>query len=111
VSDALSRSWKLVNSQWWNTFIINILGIVLIWAISLLMSIPAIITGVSTNIFSTAEFGATEYPQWYWIVQGLSVVISTLFLVVPLTFHAFQYFNLNEYENPTIDLSPNNEEV
>lgn len=109
LGDALSRSWKLVNSQWWNTFIINLLAMVMIWAASMLMSIPALIMGVSGNIFSGGELNPTEYPDWYWFVQGISAAVGTLLLIVPFTFQAFQYFNLDERENPTVEITPNKE--
>lgn len=109
LNNALSRSWKLVNSQWWNTFVLNLLAIVMVWAASMIMSIPALMMGVSGNIFSAGELNPVEYPDWYWLVQGISVAVSTLLLIIPFTFQSFQYFNLEERENPSIDLSPNKE--
>ena len=107
LNDALTRSWKLVNSQWWNTLLINLVAIVIIWTASMLMSIPTMLMGVTSNIFSTTESNPLDYPDWFWFVQGITVVISTLLLIIPFTFQAFQYFNLEEIENPSVDISPN----
>lgn len=107
LNDALSRSWKLVNSQWWNTLIINLLAIVMVWTASIIMSIPTMLMGVTSNVFSTTESNPMDYPDWFWFVQGITVVISTLLLIIPFTFQAFQYFNLEERENPSIDITPN----
>jgi len=41
LGSALIRSAFLVKSEWWNTFLINIVGIVMIWTVSFIMSIPS----------------------------------------------------------------------
>jgi hypothetical protein len=95
LGNALTRSVFLVNSEWWNTFLINIIGVILIWTASFVMSIPSIITGFSTGILNRGEIAA-EYRNWYWILIGVSTVVSSVLWIVPYTFLAFQYFNLEE---------------
>jgi len=95
LGNALMRSAFLVKSDWWNTFLINIMSVILIWTVSFIMSVPLIITGFSAGIFNQTET-PTEYPDWYWIYIGISTVISSLLWIVPYTFLAFQYFNLEE---------------
>jgi len=53
------------------------------------------ITGLSLNIFSQNQAPA-EYPDWYWIIVGISTVVSAVLYIIPYTFLAFQYFNLDE---------------
>lgn len=105
LGDALSRSWKLVNTQWWNTLVLNLLGVAIVWLASMFMSIPGIMMGVSDNLFSGVQSEPIDYPSWYWILTGISTVISTILLIIPFTFQAFQYFNLEERENPKIDIN------
>lgn len=107
LSDALSRSWKLVHTQWWNTFVLNLLALIMIWLVSILMSIPSMIMGVTNNMLSATEMNLAEYPAWYWVLSGISAAVSILLLIIPFTFQAFQYFNLEERENPTINLTDN----
>ncbi len=107
LGDALSRSWKLVNTQWWNTLILNLLGIAMVWLASMFMSIPGIVMGVSDNLLSGIQTEPVDYPSWYWVLTGLSTAISTILLIIPFTFQAFQYFNLEEREKPTINLTDN----
>ncbi len=95
LGNSIIRSASLVNSQWWNTLLVNIVGIVIIWVISLIMSIPTLITGLSINIFGQNQ-SPVEYPDWYWVIIGISTVVSSVFYIVPYTFLAFQYFNLDE---------------
>jgi hypothetical protein len=92
---ALMRSALLVKSDWWNTFLINIIGLILIWTVSFLMSIPSMITGFSAGILSQIE-NPVEFPDWYWVLIGISTVVSSLLWIIPYTFLAFQYFNLEE---------------
>lgn len=100
LGNALSRSWALVNSQWWNTFLINILGVLIIMAFGFVLSIPSMIAGVSTSFFSLKETGTLNYPDWYWVLMGISTVITSILYVIPYTFLAFQYFNLDEWTSP-----------
>ena len=95
LGNALMRSVYLVKSDWWNTFLINIVGLIMIWTVSLIMSIPTMITGFSVNIFSPAQT-PVEYPDWYWVLIGASTVISSILWIIPYTFLAFQYFNIDE---------------
>lgn len=106
ISDALSRSWKLVNTSWWNTLLLNIIGIAIFYAVGLILSIPSMIMGVSSTLFSTEMTNPADYPNWFWVLSAISSVISTIVLVVPFTFQAFQYFNLAERNDPTTPLTP-----
>ena len=96
LSSALSRSWNLVNTQWWNTLLLCLVGIVIIWVIGFVLSIPSMILGVGINVHNTLETGTIDQPQWYWVLIGINTVISSLFWIIPYTFLAFQYFNLDE---------------
>ncbi len=100
LSNAMSRSWNLVNFQWWNTLLINIIGILIIMAVSFVLSIPAMLAGVTTTIIGIKETGTINYPDWYWVLTGISTVISSLLWIIPFTFLAMQYFNLDERTKP-----------
>ena len=95
IGNALMRSAYLVKFQWWNTFLINVSGLIFIWAASFIMSLPMVLTGLSVNIFDPVKT-PVELPDWYWIVMGLSTVVSSVLYIILYTFLAFQYFNLEE---------------
>jgi hypothetical protein len=95
LGNALIRSAFLVKSDWWNTFLINIIGIVIIWTAGFLMSIPSMLTGLTVGVFNQNQT-PVEYPDWYWVMIGASTVISSVLWIIPYTFLAFQYFNLDE---------------
>lgn len=91
---AVIRSVTLVNSQWWNTLILNFVGIVIIWAVGFIFTIPSLIAGISLNLFDGSA--QPVLPTWYWILSGASTVFSSVLWIVPYSFLAFQYFNLEE---------------
>ena len=96
IGSAFSRSWFLVNKQWWNTFLINLLGLLVIWAASLFFLIPSMMAGFSAAHTGVQQGGAVEYPQWHWFIMGVSALVSTTLGVISYTFIAFQYFNIDE---------------
>ena len=100
LGNAMSRSWSLVNTQWWNTLLLAIIGIVLIWAVSFLLTIPAMLAGVTTTVIGIKETGTFDFPAWYLVLTGISSVISSLLWILPSTFFAMQYFNLDERTKP-----------
>lgn len=93
ISNAFSRSWYLVNTQWMNTFLINFLGILIIWGMSFLLSIPNIIIQTFNSV---QQNGIVEYPGWYWFMMGVSTVFSFFVGIMLYAFIAFQYFNIDE---------------
>lgn len=95
IGNALLRSSSLVNRQWWNTFLINIVGLIFVWVVNFILAIPTMISGLSISIFNQKQ-SPVEYPNWYWVILGISTVISSLFYIIPYTFLAFHYFNLDE---------------
>jgi hypothetical protein len=104
---ALLRSAYLIKSQWWNTFLINVTGIILIWTASFIMSLPMVFSGLSVNIFDPVKT-PVEFPEWYWVLIGISSAVSSILYIIPYTFIAFQYFNLEERTAKTFD-NMNNE--
>ena len=99
IGNALLRSAFLIKFQWWNTFLINITGLIMIWVAGFIMSLPMILTGLTVNIFNPDKIPA-EFPDWYWVVTGVSTVVSSVLYIVLYTFLAFQYFNLEERTKP-----------
>ena len=96
ITNAFLRTAFLVNSQWWNTLILNLLAIIIIWTGGVIFSIPNMITGADIDVFGAAKIDIEQLPLSYWILSGFSTVVSSLLWVIVYTFWAFQYFNLNE---------------
>ena len=95
-ANAFLKTAFLVNSQWWNTLLLNLLAIIIIWSVGFVVTIPAMFAGVSVDLFGTGPIKTEQLPVWYWVLSGFSSVISSILWIVIYTFWAFQYFNLNE---------------
>jgi len=104
---ALARSVFLTRYAWWNTFLLNILGVVIIWATGFVISIPTLLSGISGNILNANNPGGENYPDWYWVLNGITTVVSSVLWIIPYTFLAFQYFNLDEHTKPSLPPSEN----
>jgi len=102
ISHALARSWKLVNTQWWNTLALNLLGLIIVLGVNMLFSIPGLLMDVGSNLPANGQINTADYPQWYWILGGISAAVNTILIIIPVTFQAFHYFNLEEREAPTV---------
>lgn len=100
LGNALSRSWTLVHSQWWNTFVLNLLAVLIIMGVSFVLSVPSMIAGAGATVMSMKETGTFNYPEWYWILMAISTIITSVLWVIPYTFLAFQYFNIDERTKP-----------
>lgn len=96
LSHALTRSWRFVNTHWWNTLLLNIIGILIILAVGFIISIPTDIAGYSTSVMKIGKQDITDLPKWFWIMTGINAAISTLLYIIPYIFLAFQYFNIDE---------------
>ena len=95
VGNALTRSSNLVRSQWWNTFLVNIVGLIIVYAANWLITIIFNAFGLNIDIFGK-ENRMNEYPDWFLYVTGIKIVLASLFYLIPYTFLAFQYFSLDE---------------
>lgn len=106
LNNAFARSWNLVKAQWWQTFSLILLGIVITWVAGFILSIPSLLINSTTGAVEAIGAGAVAVAPTplHWVLMGVTTVVSSLFWVVPYTFLAFQYFNLIERTKPTIQL-------
>jgi hypothetical protein len=103
--DAFSRSFKIVGKKWWWTFLILLVAGIMVAIISGILSIPAMIMGIS-NVFLSIKSGnpADMYIPGYIIYSSITSAISQLFYIIPYLAIAFQYFSIVEMEErPSLD--------
>lgn len=97
LGQSMQRAFQLVHTQWWNTFLINITGIAIIYFARLILSLPsALFDGGNSASISETETVTAGYSLSYWVWIGISSVVNSLLWVIPYTFLALQYFNLDE---------------
>lgn len=99
---SLTRSWTLIKRQWWITFSLNIIGILVVWLISITVTIPAVFFDYFGGTETVLTDEAVQIPQWRWWLSGLSVLVSSVAAIIPFMFLVFQYFNLAEHEKEEI---------
>ena len=87
-------------SQWWNTFLLNLISLIFIWVVGFILTIPATLAGVTSTIFGVQETSMLDYPDWFWVLTGISTIVTSLLWIIPATFLAMQYFNLDERTKP-----------
>ena len=97
LGQSMQRAFKLVHIQWWNTLLINITGIAIIYFAVVILSLPlALLENGTPAGLPETETVSAGYSVSYWVWAGISSVITSLLWVVPYTFLAMQYFNLDE---------------
>lgn len=112
-----SRSFDLTHKQWWWTFLIILVYMILAYVFMIILTIPAMIIGF-TSILKTENIlnGTYNYPFYMIIYNAIVSLISTLFYVVLHIAIILQYFNVVEmYEGKTllekIELIKDNDQV
>lgn len=112
-----SRSFELSHKQWWWTFLIIFVYLILTYSFQIILSIPGMIFGFSTLFGLKNGANADPDQRTYLILYNAFVtLISTFFTVILNIAIVFQYFNIVElHEGKTlaskIDLIGNDEEV
>lgn len=94
-SDAFVRSANLVRFQWLNTFGVNLVGIIIIFAANWLINFIFDISGFGYDLLAK-ENKPDNIPDWFLYVTGIKIVLGMLFYIIPYTFLAFHYFSLDE---------------
>lgn len=97
LTQSMQRTLRLVHVQWWNTLLINITGIALIYFAGILLSLPTVLfENGSPDTIPGSETVQAGFSVSYWVWIGITSVITSLLWLVPYTFLALQYFNLDE---------------
>jgi hypothetical protein len=97
-SESFKRSLKLVNPNWWFTFGISIISIIIVYVLSVLISIPSLILGFKSLFTSIkgGQFTAPDYSIGYYVISSVTQLLTQLLTVVPIVLTAFMYFSFIE---------------
>ncbi|MHA7057746.1 hypothetical protein ACWGOQ_0011035 [Aquimarina sp. M1] len=105
IGDSLSESFEIIKSEFWITFATYLVIMILLYIISLIISIPIIIYTFFKTFTAATEGGVADlsaFKDWWFIL--LNTILSGLqyLLVVIIAIStAFIYFNLNERKHHT----------
>ncbi|MFB6342496.1 glycerophosphoryl diester phosphodiesterase membrane domain-containing protein [Saccharicrinis sp. FJH2] len=103
--DAFNRSFKLVKPKFWMTLGALIVIIVIVYIISMILSIPAMIMGMKP-LFSSLQEGRDfnfDFGISFYIINGISSLLTYIISSIPTVLVAFLYYSLVEtYEKPSL---------
>lgn len=99
---SFARSWMLVRRQWWVTLSLAIIGILFMWLVSIIFTLPIFVQNTFQSLQPLAAEKTAGMPLWHMIVTGIAVVVSSFAAIVPMTMMSLQYFNLLEREKEEI---------
>ena len=105
VSEAISKSFQLIKNEWWITFATLFVVGLIVWVISMIFSIPALIY-TFTKTFTTASEGTmtNAAAMFDWVFIALNILSSAaqyVLYIITAVSTAFIYHNLNERKHAT----------
>ncbi len=104
-SDAFSRSFKLMKSNWWFAFGVLIVSGIIVYVLSLLVSIPGMLMGFK-SLFANIKSGTMDnlkFSTSFYIINSIASLLSYLFAVITIVISAFLYFTFVEkLEKPSL---------
>lgn len=119
IEQSISRCFSLIKNNWWVTFATLLVIWLLVYTISIVFGIPAIVYSL-VKTFTAVEEASLANPaeifDWVYILLNLiSTAAQYLLYTITIVSAAFIYYNLNEIKNfsgtyETIDNLGNKEE-
>lgn len=94
---SFSRSFDLTHKQFWWTFLVILVYTILVYVFSIILSIPAIIFGI-TSVFKLKNMAdaSIEYPAYMIIYNAVVNLITNIFYVLLHIAIIFQYYSITE---------------
>lgn len=104
-TDSYSYSFSLINEDFWITIALMIILFILMYVLSIIFSIPAIIymyakMGIFSGEIDPSSLNSFNDP-FYIFLNVVSTLFQILLNIVPIVASALVYFNLNEKRNFT----------
>ena len=105
IGESFSYSFQLIKSNWWMSFFAMLITYILVYILSLIFQLPAIIY-MFVKGFAISQEGSLSDPSsmfdWgYVILTTISSIGQYLFYIIFIVACIFIYFNLNEKKNQT----------
>ncbi|WP_298312029.1 hypothetical protein [uncultured Aquimarina sp.] len=105
IGESISESFDIIKNEFWITFATYLIIMILLYIVSLVISIPIIIYTMFKTFTAATEGGMPDlsvFKDWWFIL--LNTILSGLqyFLIIIIAISsAFIYFNLNERKHHT----------
>ncbi len=97
---------KLINTNWWLAFGVIIISFILVYILSVFISIPSILLGFK-SLFTNVKTGkmpmTADWSIGFYVVSALTNLITTILSVIPIVITAFLYFSyVEKVEKPSL---------
>jgi len=106
MGDAFNRSFNLTKQAWWITLAIALVSYLIVYIISIVLSLPGLIVGVTsafTSIKNSKNPADMNFSTSFYILNSITQLITYLLFSIPFIAISFQYFNLLEMkEKPSL---------
>ena len=103
VADSFSRCFRLVSGNWWNTFLMLFILVILQSLLALILALPQSVVSAQATAAMTSNGIPANYQLWLLLTSVISS-ISYLLYAIPMVAVAFHYFNLEDlhpFERPS----------
>lgn len=100
--NAFSRSFEVVKQKWWLTFGLIIVAYLMIYMMSMLISIPGMIVGLKpllSNLKNLEDIEPLTFSTGYYIFNAITYLVLYILMAIPALILSFHYFSLVEMKN------------
>jgi hypothetical protein len=96
--NAFSRSFELTGQKWWLTLGLIIVAYLMIYMMSFIISVPALIAGIKPMITSMRNLEEPDFgfTTWYYVWNSVIYLVMYTLFTIPYIILAFHYFSLVE---------------
>lgn len=108
VSDSFIRCFRLISGNWWNTFLMLFVLIILQSLLALILALPQSIVSSQATAAMTSNGIPPTYQLWLLLTSVISS-LSYLLYTIPMVAVAFHYFNLADQHPPELPADDRNQ--
>lgn len=106
IDTAFGRSFKLIKSKFWMTLGMLIIVYVIIYILTIIFSIPAMLAGLKpllTNISNAQSGEPMVFGIWYYILNSVTTVITYALTAIPMIMLTLHYYSqIEATEKPSL---------
>lgn len=88
---AFSKAFRLIKNNWWTTFGVQIIMLIVVFAASALFTLPLTFTGLSTSLL-----GMSKSPALAIVLSSVLSHLAMVFMILPCIAVALCYYSVSE---------------
>lgn len=104
-SASFSRSIKLINTNWWLTFGVILIVMIIAYILMIFLSIPSMLLGFKSMLanMKSGQNLLSDLSVGFYIANSITQLLSQVIMVIPVVLIAFLYFSFVEkVEKPSL---------